>query len=151
MTENRIKAAMKRHEPKPGTVPVGSGKVNVYPHPEPEVEPLHAEEPVPPIWDRSPEPETNGKPHAGGDPGPGRRGPSSSQSWNREYTTETPPRERIPLKIVSATECAETEPPATATVLGDHWLFRGGWNALIGPTGQGKTSISAQMGALWCL
>jgi len=64
---------------------------------------------------------------------------------------ETPPRERIPLKIASATQCADVEPPETATLLGDHWLFRGGWNALIGPTGQGKTSISAQMGALWGL
>jgi hypothetical protein len=141
---DRIKDAIKPWKP----TPKGTGKNGSHLDPEDSDIALNANgEPVVDESPREPEP----RHHANGDPGPDRRGPSSSQSWNQAYTTEPPPRERIPLKIVSATECAETDPPETATVLGDHWLFRGGWNALIGPTGQGKTSISAQMGALWCL
>ena len=44
---------------------------------------------------------------------------------------------------------AEAEPDKQASLLGEHWMFAGGWNAMIGPTGQGKTSLSLQGAVLW--
>lgn len=44
---------------------------------------------------------------------------------------------------------AENPPDHDESLLGDNWLFRGGWGALIGPTGQGKTSLMLQAAACW--
>lgn len=46
---------------------------------------------------------------------------------------------------------AEEPPDQSECLLGDNWLFRGGWGALIGPTGQGKTSLELQAAACWAI
>lgn len=47
--------------------------------------------------------------------------------------------------------CATNRPNDDESLLGENWLFRGGWAALIGPTGQGKTSFMIQSAACWAL
>jgi hypothetical protein len=46
---------------------------------------------------------------------------------------------------------AEDPPDHDESLLGENWLFRGGWGAVIGPTGQGKTSLMLQAAACWAI
>lgn len=66
-----------------------------------------------------------------------------------------PPEESVedqePLIIHDFKFYAKNRPDEEETLLGDNWLFRGGWGAVIGPTGQGKTSFSIQAAACWAL
>lgn len=56
---------------------------------------------------------------------------------------------QIPLQIQDFVSCATAKPDGRESLLGNNWLFRGGWGVLIGPTGQGKTSLCLQAAACW--
>lgn len=56
---------------------------------------------------------------------------------------------QIPLQIQDFVSCATAKPDGRESLLGNNWCFRGGWGALIGPTGQGKTSLCLQAAACW--
>lgn len=58
---------------------------------------------------------------------------------------------RILLQAQDFVSCAFEKPDVRESLLGNSWCFRGGWVALIGPTGQGKTSLCLQAAACWAI
>ena len=70
----------------------------------------------------------------------------NSRSPDQEQSKED--RKLIVKNVVSY---AQEPPDYDESLLGENWLFRGGWAALIGPTGQGKTSLTLQAAACWAI
>jgi hypothetical protein len=54
-----------------------------------------------------------------------------------------------PLKGASLVELSTREINASDTLLGQRWLCRGGGAIIVGPSGQGKSSMAVQAAALW--
>lgn len=79
--------------------------------------------------------------HPGGNGnGANGRGPAQEQS-----------PDAVKLTVKDFVSYAEDPPDRDESLLGDNWLFRGAWGALIGPTGQGKTSLMMQAAACWTM
>lgn len=59
--------------------------------------------------------------------------------------------EEVNLTVKDFVTYAKDPPDRDESLLGENWLFRGGWAAVIGPTGQGKTSLMLQAAACWAI
>ena len=76
---------------------------------------------------------------------------SGANGSNGRKPTEGHSPEKSGMVVKDFVAYAKEPPNQDESLLGENWLFRGGWAALIGPTGQGKTSLELQASACWAI
>lgn len=77
------------------------------------------------------------------------RGNGNGNGANGRSQAQEQSPDDVKLIVKDFVTYAEDPPEHDESLLGDNWLFRGGWAVIIGPTGQGKTSLMLQSAACW--